>query len=119
MKKYCIVANLKPECVEEYKEKHKTLHLGAHKELLQVIKNSGVQEECVFINGSQLIIYFEAEDLDASYQIQGKADIIQQWNELMKPMFDDTYEFNEADNQLQTLEKVFDLNEQLNGNLSE
>ncbi len=119
MRKYCIVANLKPECIEKYKEEHKTLHLGAHKALLQVIKESGVQEECVFTNGSQIIIYFEAENLDESYQIQGKSDIIQRWNKLMKPMFDDTYEFNEVDNQLPVLEKVFDLNEQLSGRLSD
>ncbi len=119
MRKYCIVANLKPECVEEYKKQHKTLHLGAHKALLQVIKDSGVQEECVFVHGSQIIIYFEAEDLDASYQIQGEAEVIRQWNDLMKPMFDDTYEFNEEGNKLPVLEKVFDLSEQINGELNE
>ncbi len=116
MKSYCITGNLKPECVKEYKEKHKTLHLGEHKELLKVIKDSGIQNEKVFIHKNMIIIYFEAEDLDKSYQIQGKSDIVKQWNDIMKPMFADTYNFNEKDHTLPILEKVFDLNEQL-GNI--
>lgn len=117
MRKYCIVGNLKRECVEEYRERHKRLHLEAYKGILQIIRDSGVQEECVFMNGSQIIIYFEAEDLNEAYQRQGKSEMIQKWNEEMKPMFADDYEFNEEDHQLPVLEKVFDLSEQLEGDL--
>jgi len=119
MKSYCIIGNLKPEFVEDYKEAHKTLHLGRYKELLKVIKDSGVNDEKVFIHKNMIIIYFEAEDLDNSYQIQGKSDIVKQWNEKIKPMFADKYEFNEEEHKLPFLEKVFDLNNQLNGELEE
>jgi|GEM_PF-490233 len=118
MRSYCIVGKLKPECVEEYKEKHKNLHLGKHKELLKVIKNSGIKDEKVFIHENMVVIYFEAEDLDKSYQIQGESDVVAKWNEIMKPLFDNTYDFNENESPFPMLEKVFDLNEQLNGKLS-
>ncbi len=119
MRSYCIVGNLKPECVGKYIEQHKNLHLGKHKELLEVIKDSGIQNEKVFIHENMIIIYFEAEDLNKSYQIQGKSDIVKQWNETIKPMFADVYNFNKKNHTLPVLEKVFDLNEQLNGELLE
>jgi len=116
MKKYCIVGRVKPEYMDEYKKEHKELHKGPYRELLNVIKNSGVEEEAVFIYKDMIIIYFEAEDLNHAYEIQGKAEIAKKWNALMAPMFASDYEFNESDS-LPVLEKVFDLNEQLKGYL--
>ncbi len=113
-KSFCIIGHLKKECIEEYKEKHINLHLGPHKELLNVIKNSGIQDEKVFIHENMIVITFETEDLDKSYEIQGKSEILAKWNEIMKPMFDDRYEFSDNQSPFPMLEKVFDLNEQMN-----
>jgi len=119
MKKYCIVGKLKPECVDDYIEKHQTLHTSEYKELLTVIKDSGVEQEAVFIQGSMIVIYFEADDLDSSYQQQAKSKIIQKWNQLMEPMFAGDYDFNKEQTTLPVLTKIFDLNEQLAGELKE
>jgi len=118
-RKHCVVAHLKPECVESYVEQHKTLHQGPFKELLTVIRDSGVQEEAVFIHENMIVIYFEADDLDGAYQRQAKSEIIQKWNQLMKPMFDSQFDFNKEEATLPVLAKVFDLNEQLAGELRE
>jgi L-rhamnose mutarotase len=115
--KYCIVGKVKPEYLEEYKKLHREIHKGPYRELLKVIRDSGVKEEAVFMYGNLAIIFYEAEDLDMCYQQQGSADVAKRWNDLMSPMFDSSYEFNVSD-KLPLLEKVFDLNEQLDGRLN-
>ena len=117
MAKYCIIGEIKPEFLEEYKALHRNIHKGPYKELLQVIKQSGVEDEAVFMYKNLAVIFYEAEDLNGCYQRQGTAEVAKKWNELMAPMFASSYEFN-ASEQLPVLEKVFDLNEQLEGKLN-
>lgn len=116
MAKYCIVGEVKPEFLEQYKRLHRELHKGPYKELLSVIKESGVEEEAVFMQGTTAIIFYEAEDLDSAYRRQSSSEVVRRWNELMEPMFASSYEFNVSD-KLPVLEKVFDLKEQLSGRL--
>jgi len=117
MAKYCIVGEVKPEYLKEYKKLHREIHEGPYRELLNVIKDSGVKEEAVFMHGNLAIIFYEAEGLDLCYERQGNADVAKRWNALMAPMFTSSYEFNVSE-KLPVLEKVFDLNEQLEGRLS-
>jgi L-rhamnose mutarotase len=117
MAKYCIVGEVKPEYLEEYKRLHRELHRGPYKDLLKIIKESGVQEEAVFMHGTTVIIFYEAEDLNRAYERQGSSEVARRWNELMAPMFASSYEFNSSE-KLPVLEKVFDLTEQLSGKLN-
>jgi L-rhamnose mutarotase len=84
---------------------------------LSIIKDSGVREEVVFMHGNLAIIFYEAEDLNECYKRQGTTEIAMRWNALMGPMFASSYVFNVAD-RLPVLEKVFDLNEQLEKKLN-
>jgi L-rhamnose mutarotase len=111
-----MVGEVKPEYLDQYKKLHRELHVGPYKELLKVIRDSGVKEEAVFMDGTRLILFYEAEDLDGAYRQQGGSDVAQRWNRLMAPMFASAYEFNRSD-RLPVLEKVFDLAEQLAGEL--
>jgi L-rhamnose mutarotase len=117
MAKYCTVGEVKPEHLEEYKRLHRELHKGPYKELLRVIRDSGVREEAVFMHGNKVIIFYETDDLDGAYKLQGGAAVAKRWNQLMAPMFASAYEFNVSD-KLPVLEKVFDLTEQLSGKLN-
>ncbi len=117
MAKYCIVGEIKPEYLEEYKELHRNIHKGPYKKLLRVIKQSGVKEEAVFMYKNYAIIFYEAEDLNGCYRLQGGAEVSKKWNEMMAPMFASSYEFNVSE-RLPLLEKVFDLSEQLEGKLN-
>jgi L-rhamnose mutarotase len=117
MAKYCIVGEVKQEYLEKYKKLHREIHKGPYRELLNVIKDSGVKEEAVFIYRNLAIIFYEAEDLDRCYEKQAGAGVAKQWNTLMAPMFTSSYEFNVSE-KLPVLEKVFDLNEQLEGRLN-
>jgi L-rhamnose mutarotase len=116
MGKYCIVGEIKQEYLEEYKKLHREIHMGPYRALLTVIKDSGVKEEAVFMHGNLAIVFFEADDIDRCYEKQGVSGIAKQWNNLMAPMFSSSYEFNSSE-KLPVLEKVFDLNEQLEGKL--
>jgi L-rhamnose mutarotase len=117
MKKYCIVGEIKPEFLEEYIKKHKEIHKGEFNELLNVIKKSGVRNEVIFIYKNLAIIYFEAENLKDSYKFQENFDVVKKWNKLMQPMFASNYDFGESDT-LKSIEKIFDLNEQIEGKLN-
>jgi L-rhamnose mutarotase len=117
MAKYCIVGEVKQECLEEYKQLHRELHKGPYRELLKVIEDSGVKEEAVFIYKNYAIVFYEAHNLDACYEKQAGAEVARRWNELMAPMFASSYEFNVSE-RLPVLEKVFDLKEQLGGRLN-
>lgn len=110
--KYCIVSELKKDMVDKYIKYHKEIHKGEYKDLLRVIKESGVEEEVIFIYKNFVIIYFEADDIDKSYALQRKYEVTQKWDNMMKDFFDSEYEFADSAH-LPTLEKVFDLNEQL------
>ncbi len=117
MAKYCIVGEVKPDRLEEYKKLHREIHKGPYKELLNIIRESGVREEAVFMHGTTAIIFYETDDLDRAYKQQESAEVAQRWNELMAPLFASSYEFNVSD-ELPVLEKVFDLTEQLSGRLN-
>ena len=110
--KYCIVSKIKKDKVGEYIMQHRQMHKSEFKELLRVIKKSGVEEEVIFIHDNFCIIYFEAEDINKSYDYQRKFEVTQKWDNLMKDLFDSDYKFSNAE-KLPVLEKVFDLNEQL------
>ena len=116
MKKYCVISEIKPECLSSYIKNHKEIHKGPYKELLEVIKKSGVKEEVIFIYKNLAIIYFEADDIDRCYEFQRKFEVVKKWNKLMAPLFISVYEFSSSE-KLPTLEKIFDLNEQLKGKL--
>jgi L-rhamnose mutarotase len=116
MKKYCVVSEIKPECMKSYINHHKEIHKSPYKELLQIIKKSGVKEEAIFIYKNLAIIYFEADDIDRCYEFQKGFEVVKRWNKLMAPLFESVYKFDSS-KKLKTLEKIFDLNEQLKGKL--
>ena len=117
MARYCIVGEVKPEYLEKYKKLHREIHKGQYRELLSVIRASGVKDEVVFMRGTMVVIFYEADDLDRSYKLQGSAPVTKRWNEMMAPMFASSYDFNVSE-RLPVLEKVFDLNEQIEGQLN-
>lgn len=117
MKKYCIVKKIKSGLMSKYIKEHEEIHKGPYKEILNVIKDSGVKNEVIFVYENSIILYFEAEDLDKSYELQGEFEVVKKWNELMGPLFESEYDFDSSE-KFSSLRKVFDLNEQLEGKLN-
>jgi len=116
MKKYCVVSEIKPKSIKSYINHHKKIHKNSYKELLQVIKKSGVKEEVIFIYKNLAIIYFEADDIGRCYEFQKGFEVVKKWNKLMAPLFKSVHKFDNS-KKIKTLEKIFDLNEQLKGKL--
>ena len=118
MNKYCIAGEIKPEYIDKYTKNHEEIHKGLYKEILDVIKKSGIKNEVIFMYKNLAIIYFEAEDLNKCYEFQEKFDVVKRWDRLMEPMFASSYDFGGEPDKLSSLKKIFDLNEQLEGRLN-
>jgi L-rhamnose mutarotase len=110
--RYCIVIEVKDEYIEEYKNKHK----NTWTEVLEAIKSVGVEEILMWQYKNLSIIYYECDNLEKVYNELGKLDIIKKWEETKPPWFKDPGALDTSKG-IQTLEKIFDLNQQLKGDL--
>lgn len=114
MGKYCLYLELKPEYVEQYIERHKKLH-EIDEGLLRTLREAGVEEEVIFIYKNTSLIFLETDDLDKFYEYQKRySEEKGEWRPeeaqkmLKTPVTNAAGEF-----EFPSLEKVFDLNEQL------
>ncbi len=106
MKRYCLVIELKEEHVADYVD----IHQNAWPEMLEAIKRAGAKEELLYIYKNLSIVFFECENLNALFLKLGKEAIVDKWNTTVTPWFK---------NDPVTLEKIFDLNQQLQGRLEQ
>ena len=102
MKKYLIVIKIKPENRKEYIEIHK----NPWREMLEAIRQAGFTNEVIWYFEDQSIIYLECEDQVACNAALRATEICKKWDITVCPWF-------AADPVLP--EKIFDLNQQLEG----
>ena len=118
MRWYCLVNELKPECVEEYRRAHVAMHDSPWRRQLEILKEAGAEECLCFLDGTRAILFYRCEEINASFArlgtIPGRAD----WDAYTLPMFATTPRFD-GTRSVTGLEKVFDLNQQLQGRLGE
>jgi len=112
-KRYCFVNVIKEEFIKRYKE----LHINPWKEILDAIKGAGVKELLIWNYQNLAIIYYECDDIDRVYAELGKLDINDKWNKVLTPWFQKSPVIDVSGG-IATLDKIFDLNEQLKGNLT-
>jgi L-rhamnose mutarotase len=111
---FCAVVEIKKNSINRYSKLHKEMHKGPYKQLLKIIKDSGVKEEVIFIFKNYAILFFEADDLNKCYSLQQDFKVYDDWHLLMMPMFEDKFNFLDSKKyDVPLLEKIFDLNEQL------
>ena len=107
MKKYLIVAEVKPEHLQEYID----IHVGAWPEMLEAIRDVGYTNEAIWIYKNQTIVYIECPD-DKEHEelnaILRSKDVCKKWDITLGPWFSSGFV---------TCPKVFDLNQQLEGEL--
>ena len=104
MKKYLIVIKVKPEAREQYIEIHK----NPWREMLEAIRGAGFKNEVIWYFEDQSIIYLECDDHDECNARLRATEICKKWDAQMIPRF--------AAEPVMP-EKIFDLNQQLNGGL--
>ena len=84
MKRHCLALDLKddPQLIEKYEEYHRDVW----PEILQSIKESGIQEMQIYRVGNRMFMIIEADD-DFSFEKKAKIDANypenEKWEELM------------------------------------
>ena len=106
MKKYLIVIKVKPEFREEYIK----IHQEPWYEMLEAIKEAGFVNEVIWYFEDQSIIYLEAPDHDVCNAKLRASDVCKKWDITVGPWF--------AAEPVMP-EKIFDLNQQLDGHLTQ
>ena len=106
MKKQLIVIKVKPEHREEYINIHK----NPWPEMLEAIRQAGFTNEVIWYFEDQSIIYLECADPEACNAALRATEICRKWDVAVCPWF-------AADPVAP--EKIFDLNQQLSGALSQ
>jgi L-rhamnose mutarotase len=114
MRRYLFVIEIKPEYLKDYIDIHK----NPWTEVLEEIKNAGAKELLIWNNKNLSIVYYECEDIDKLYEYMGKTDVNKRWNAVVSPWFEDAPSLDGSDS-VSTCEKIFDLQQQLNGRLEQ
>lgn len=104
MKKYLMVIKVRPECREAYV----AIHQNPWPEMLAAIRDAGFVNEAIWYFEDQSIIYLECEDHDACNARLRATEVCKRWDLEMVPRF--------AAEPVMA-EKIFDLNQQLEGQL--
>lgn len=107
MKKYLCVIKIKPECAKEYVD----IHLNPWREMLEAIRDAGYTKEVLFWYENQTIIYLECPDDTNHEECDARlraTDVCKKWDITVCPWF-------ASDGVM--CEKIFDLEQQLNGEL--
>lgn len=107
MRKYLCIIEIKPECREEYID----IHRHPWPEMLAAIREAGYINEAIWYYKDQSIIYLETPD-DLTHEECDKklraTDVCKKWDIKVCPWF--------AGEPVMA-EKIFDLNQQLDGEL--
>lgn len=104
MKRYLLVIKVKPECREEYI----AIHKHPWPEMLEEIREAGFYNEIIWYFEDQSIIYLECDDYEQADMSLRATEICKKWDIEMLPRFSASPVMPE---------KIFDLNQQINGEL--
>ena len=104
MKKYLMVIKVKPEFQKEYID----IHQNPWREMLEAIRAAGFVNEAIWYFENQSIIYLECPDHDECNAKLRATEVCKRWDVTVGPWF--------ASQPIMP-EKIFDLNQQLDGKL--
>lgn len=114
MKRYCAVIELKEEHLEDYIDIHKNVW----PEILTAIRDAGAENLIIYYYKHLSIIFYECEDINEFYKNYGAKDIVKKWNATVGPWFEQSPTLD-GSGSVETLEKIFDFKQQLNGKLEQ
>ena len=114
MKRYCMAYEVKKEYVQKYIDMHK----NCWPEQLKALRDAGAANLQIYMYGNLSIIFYECEDFDAWLEKLVNSEANKKWQEVMNPMFAELPVL-EGPARISTLEKVFDLKQQLEGKLEQ
>jgi L-rhamnose mutarotase len=104
LQRICFTLQVKPERIEEYKERHRAVW----PEMQEALRNTGWENYSLFLRDDGLLIgYLETEDFQAAREAMGALDVNRRWQEEMADFFDSAGVA--PDRAMTPLEEVFHL----------
>jgi L-rhamnose mutarotase len=85
VERVCFLLRVKPERLEEYRERHRAVW----EPMLAALRDSGWSNYSLFLRPDGLLVgYVECEDFAAAQQAMGRAEVNARWQAVMAPFFD-------------------------------
>ena len=114
MKRYCFVIEINEDQMEDYVE----LHKNPWEETLQGLRDAGAEELLIYRYKNFSILFWECEDIDEVYRKWGANETCPKWNDRLKNAYKVSPSIDGSED-VETLEKIFDLKQQLSGRLEQ
>jgi L-rhamnose mutarotase len=109
MARYCFLLQVRPELLDEYKERHRAVW----PEMLQALRDTGWRNYSIFARPNGLIVgYVEADDLAAAQHSMAGTDVNTRWQAEMSRYFVGL-DGRGPDESFELLDEIFNLDEQL------
>jgi L-rhamnose mutarotase len=107
MPRYCLLGNVDPSRVEEYREAHSAVW----PELLEALRDAGWHNYSLFLRDDGLLVgYAEADDLAAAQERVARTEVNARWQTAMSKLFQSEGASDEA---WEIIPEVFNLEDQL------
>ena len=104
MKRVCFVLQVRPEKLQEYKERHQRVW----PEMLDALSRTGWRNYSLFLRGDGLLIgYLETPDFSAALDGMAALDVNRRWQAEMQPFFQAVS--GRPDENMSPLEEIFHL----------
>ena len=105
MQRICFVLQVRPERLEEYKERHKNVWA----EMLEALRETGWNNYSLFLRADGLLVgYVETDDFERARSEMAKREVNARWQSEMTPFFMNPPGVN-PDAAMASLEEVFHL----------
>ena len=103
MERVCFLLQVKPERIEEYKQRHRAVW----PEMLAALRETGWQNYSLFLRDDGLLVgYFETRDYQAALAGMAEREVNARWQREMAPFFVDL-DGRRPDEGFLRLEQVF------------
>lgn len=109
MPRYCLLGHVRPDRLEEYRERH----AAVWPELLVALRDAGWRNYSLFLRADGLLIgYAEADDLAAAQERVARTEVNARWQTTMGELFADLGG-DAPDEAWELVPEVFNLEDQL------
>jgi L-rhamnose mutarotase len=107
MQRVCFLLQVRPERLEEYKQRHRVVW----PDMLEALRETGWTNYSLFLRTDGLLVgYFETPDLAAALDGMARREVNARWQGEMAPFFENLRDRNPDEGFLQ-LEEIFHLAE--------
>jgi L-rhamnose mutarotase len=105
MQRVCFLLRVKPDRLDEYRERHKAVW----PEMLDALRETGWRNYSLFLSRDGLLVgYLETDDFDAAVAGMATREVNGRWQAEMAEYFEDL-ETGSADSDMKPLTEVFHL----------